>query len=415
MPAGSPPSRGAVMDIDFFAPDVAADPFPYYEKVRAAGRCVRNEAAGIWMVTGYDDTLAVLRDPARFSSTLMSDDTFGPWYEGAPTMLGTDPPEHTRLRSVVQRLFTHRATVQREPLVSRLVDELLARDGVSERLLSGEAVDVVAALAAPLPMLVTASLLGLPTRDQPLLSEWTDQMAVGSVAAAVAGTEPEGQETYARAVAAGHQLADYVREHLASRSQRQGQNVMSHLVAAADKGQVTDAEVTAACVLLLLAGGETTVKAIGNAIVLLARHPEERRRLHDDPTLLGLAVEEVLRYSGPSQFDPRLVVQDTRIGSSALHKGDVVWVFQPAANRDPERFPDPDRFDVARTPNPHVSFGYGIHLCLGAPFARLEMRIALRRLLELTPDFEVRQVDYGRGFFVRGPSTLQLVGTGKGR
>lgn len=394
------------MDIDFLSPALVADPFPVYEEVRRTGRCVPNEGAGIWMVPGHQDAVAVLRDVDHYSSTIMGDETFGPWYDGAPTMLGVDPPEHTRLRSAVQGLFTNRATARREPRVRQIVRDLLDAPPVADRLAAGQPVDLVGALAEPLSSTVVCELIGVPATERTLVASWTQEMVLGSVAAVAAPRQPGAAEVYERAVAAGRSLADYLTDQVRWRRTHRKDDLIAHLLHAERTGAMTEREVVAMCVLLLLAGIEATAKLIGNALVLLSDHPDERRRLAEDPRRIPSGVEEVLRFAGPTQFDPRLVVGAVDLGGTQLADGDVVWLLTAAAGRDPERFPAPGRFDVARPPGQHLAFGHGPHLCLGAPLARLEAKAALGELLSRVPDFTVTDVDHGTGFFVRGPESL---------
>lgn len=395
------------MDIDFLSSGLVADPFPVYEDVRRAGRCVRNDAAGIWMVPGHQDAVTVLRDVNHFSSTIMADETFGPWYDGAPTMLGADPPEHTRLRSAVQGLFTARATARREPRVRQLVDDLLNADLVVDRMASGQPVDLVEAVAEPLSSTVVCELIGIPTTDRSLVAGWTREMVLGSVAAVSADRRPDAAKLYQQAVAAGRHLSDYLTGQVRwRRTHRADDDLIAHLLGAERAGAMNEREVVATCVLLLLAGIEATAKLIGNGLVLLGEHPDERRQLVADPSLIRLGVEEVLRFAGPTQFDPRLVVGPVDLAGTRLPDGDVVWLLTAAADRDPERFPVPEQFDVTRSASQHLAFGHGPHLCLGAPLARLEAKAALGAVLSRTPEFMVSDINYGAGFFVRGPSAL---------
>lgn len=396
--------RHGTINVDFLAPEVVADPFPVYRSIRAMGPCVRNDLAAVWMVTGYDDAVSIFDDPVRYSSSVLADDTFGPWYRGSTTMLGSDPPDHTRLRSVVQRSFTGKAVRERAPGIARIVDRLVRADVFR----SSGPIDVLSVLALPLPALVTADLLGVPGEDADLITGWTQEMVVGSVAAVMAESDAAAAETYARAVDAGLHLADYVGDHLRGPRARAPGTVTESLLSAVDGGRIGRGEAVATCVLLLLAATETTAKLIANAVVLLAGHPDQRAAMAADPSLIRPAVEEVLRFSGPAQFDPRLVTVATHLHGQELAAGDVVWVLSAAAGRDPTRFPRPDDFDVARSPNPHLGFGHGVHLCLGAPLARLEAYSAIAALLRAAPQYAVDTVDYGTAFFIRGPVRLQV-------
>jgi cytochrome P450 len=396
------------LDVNFMKAEIVADPFPHYERIRSVGRCVRNGLAGVWMVTGYDDAVDIFRDVGRFSSRILADDTFGPWYSGASTMLGSDPPEHTRLRSALRQPFTVRSLGRWEPLVRRTVADLL-REALGDPA-HGEPIDFLEGVAFPLPALVTARLLGVPEVDAPRVVAWTHEMVVGSVASTFAEAEPDAAEVYRRAVEAGFELADYVRDRLlrGPGPADDADGILSRLLAAERAGVLTRPEVTATCVLLLLAGTETTAKLIANAVVLLAEHPDQRERLLAEPSLITSAVEEVLRFSGPAQFDPRLVTEDVSLGGVRLAAGDRVWVLTAAAGRDAAHFPIPSRFDIRRTPNAHLGFGHGLHLCLGAPLARMEAVAAVQALLHLMPHYTIAELDYGRAFFVRGPTRLRL-------
>ncbi|WP_131766604.1 cytochrome P450 [Candidatus Protofrankia californiensis] len=403
-------ARTPVLNINFMSPEVVADPFPVYERIRLLGRCVYNGLADVWMVTGYDDAVAILRDPSRYSSRVLADEKFGPWYDGAATMLGSDPPDHDRLRSALRPCFTVRAVSRWEPLVRATVEEVFA--ALQEPLRDGEPIDMLTGVAFPLAALVTCRMLGVPESDSSQVIRWTHEMAVGSVAAVLADTEPTAAALYRNAVSAGRALADYTRSRLASEAPAED-SLLAHLLAAHRTGTLTRPEVVATCVLLLLASTETMAKLIANAIVLIAAHPDQRRALLADRSLTGAAVEEVIRFSGPAQFDPRTVTEDTAIGAVSLSPGETVWVLTAAAGRDPIRFPHPERFDITRSPNQHLGFGHGIHLCLGAPLARVEARLALEQLLSLVPDYVVTTVDYGQSFFVRGPVRLEIARTGQ--
>jgi len=250
-------------------------------------------------------------------------------------------------------------------------------------------------------------MVGVPADEVDVVVAWTHDMALGSVAGMRRDIDPEARHLHERALHAGVALAEYVRSLLDHPVPPD--SLMARLLAASHSGMLRRSEVLASCVLLLLAATETTARLIGNTIALLADHPAQRKRVIADAALAAPAVEEVLRFSGPAQFDPRLVTAAARVGEARLVAGDVVWLLTAAAGRDPARFKDPSRFDIGRSPNPHLAFGHGLHHCLGAPLARLEARAVLTRLLADVPDHEVVHVDYGDGFFVRGPERLDLV------
>lgn len=389
------------LEIDFSDPGIVADPFPTYERIRGTGRCVWNPATDVWLVTGHADAVEIFRDHSRFSSRILADDTFGPWYGGAATMLGADPPEHDRLRAAIKGAFTKHNLSLLQPRI----------DMMAETMLLETSVNVMADLAYRLPAQVIGELIGVPAADMSTVTSWTCDMAVGSMAYIYGDLD-----RYRQAVTAGMALARYLAGEIAHHDRREA-TVFGRLLHAVEEGLISRDESIAACVLLFLAGTETTAKLLGNAVVLLAEHPEQRRSLVHDPRLVPTAVEEIIRYCGPAQFDPRLVTRAGEFADAQIAEGDVIWVLTAAAGRDSARFTEPHRFDVTRKPNPHLGFGHGIHLCIGAPLARMEATALLRALLRLAPHYDVFGVDYGHEFFVRGPSpTLQFtVGNGSPR
>lgn len=386
------------LEIDFSDPDIVADPLPTYERIRGTGRCVWNAATDVWLVTGHADAIEVFRDHTRFSSRILADDTFGPWYGGAATMLGADPPEHDRLRGALKGAFTKHSLALLQTSIDTMAQTMLLRTSAN----------IMADLAYRLPAQVIGELIGVPAADMATVTSWTCDMAVGSMAYIYGDVD-----RYQRAVTAGTALASYLASEIAAHDSGEA-NVFGRLLHAVEERVISRDESIAACVLLFLAGTETTAKLLGNAIVLLAEHPEQRRSLLHDLRLVPTAVEEIIRYCGPAQFDPRLVTRAGEFADAQLSEGDVIWVLTAAAGRDPARFTDPQRFDVTRKPNPHLGFGHGVHLCVGAPLARMEATALLRALLRLAPHYDVFGVDYGREFFVRGPSPALQFNFGRG-
>lgn len=395
------------MRLDPTSPDRVANPFEFYEQVRTAGRCVRDDQSGSWLIAGYSDAAAILRDNRLFSSKLMSNNLFGPWYDGAATMLGSDFPDHQRLRSVLQPCFTARRISDWTAELHRIGRDLLASRGLIDKVRDGAGADFMGTFAETFPVRVICRLLGIADEDQ---CEWiaglTTRMARGSAAAMVDATSP----AYTDAVTAGRELADNIRTVVTARKGQRTQpdGVIASLLDAESAQRISPQEVCATLVLLLLAGTDTVANAIGNSVVTLAEHPTARQQLATDPTVLGTAVEEILRFNGPTQFDPRLAMDDVDIGETQVQPGETVLVLQGAANRDPARFDRPSHFDITRTPNPHLSFGSGPHLCLGAALARLQMRTAISLVLEWIPNYAVEAVTYGDSLFVRGPTSLLI-------
>ena len=391
------------MEMNFFDPGVIADPFPYYDELHRHGPMVRNDLFGAWMVPAHEHALAVLKNPTTFSSVGLAQmatdriDAFG----GAPTMLFTDPPDHERLRGVVQKAFTPRAVAQLEPRVRQIVDELLApvRDG--------EPYDVIDQLAYPLPVIVIAEMLGVSAEDRPLFRQWSDALVNGLNEAA----STEDQE---RSRVAGEALREYFGREIAARRAKPVDDLVTRMVRANEvDGTLSDEELLASCVLLLVAGNETTTKFIGTMALYLAEHPDVRARLARDPSKLPRGFEELIRLVGPAQATMRAARADTEIAGTPVSEGDLVFVMLAAANRDPNVFPDPTRADLDRWPNAHLGFGHGIHFCIGAMTARLEAQIGFEQLLRISPDYELAvspdELRYSPSFFLRGLESLPVV------
>lgn len=374
-------------------PAVIADPFPALRRLQAEDPVHWSRALGSWVLTRYDHVKMALADP-RFSA-----DRISPFLEHAERRghaplgeLGrtvglwavfNDPPTHTRLRAVMNRAFTSRAVEAVRPRVQEIVDELLAR------VLPTGRIDLITDFAYPLPITVIGGLIGVAREDAERLKQWSDDLAafVGSAVAA--------PDKYARATRSVREMADYFRRLADVRRARPTGDLMSALVTAGQltAGQrgdaLTDDELIATCVLLLFAGHETTTNVIGNGMLALLRHPSEYAAWRDDLSLTATAVEELLRYDGPGQALVRIAATDVVLDGQRIARGDRVFLMINAANRDPRRFADPDRLDLRRDPNPHITFGHGIHYCVGAPLARLELSIAMPALVRRLPGLAV--------------------------
>jgi cytochrome P450 len=381
-------------------PAVKADPYPLYAEMRATGRVVANPfLAGQLMVPGYDDVIALLSDPETFSNGRLS----GPTSESvflAATMLNSDPPDHERLRGVVARAFTPRSVSALEGRMREVARDLVAP------LADGAAFDVVDELAERLPVLVIAEMLGVGTADLDNFVEWSHGL-LGSLDLFA----PPEKAQLARA--SSKLLHDYFAEEVARRRDRPtSDDLIGRLVAGNADGRLSEAEMLSSCVLLLLGGNETTTRLITNAALALARHPSERARLAADASLLPTAVDEVLRYDTPVQGNGRVATRSVELAGVDIPAGTLVVGLLAAANRDPEHFDDPDRFDVARAPNPHLAFSRGIHFCLGANLARLEARAAVGELLRVAPEYELAAppstLEYGPTFFFHSPAHLTI-------
>jgi len=393
---------GAV-DFNPMDPAFLADPYPTYHRLRTEDP-VHLSPLGFWVLTRYDDVVAVLRDArygkeaipafvaARFGSAIQP---------MALSMLDRDPPDHTRLRSLVSKAFTPRVVEGLRPRVQQIVDGLLAR------VASARSMDLIEQFAYPLPVNVICEMLGVPVEDHAQFKDWGLDVARGLDAIML----PADSDVLRRAVAARHALTDYFRRLIAARRTTPRGDLLSALIAAEEAGdKLNENELLATCILLLIAGHETTVNLIGNGTLALLRHPEQLRRLREQPELIGSAVEELLRYDGPVQRTARIPSEDVKIGGKAIAKGEMVMPFVGAADRDPAQFPDPDRLDITRADNRHIAFGWGIHFCLGAPLARLEGQIAINTLVQRLPKLALatsRPV-YRQSLTLRGLETLPV-------
>jgi cytochrome P450 len=374
----------ASVDDDILRPDRLADPYPYFAAVLADEPVRWNERYRAWFVHKHADVLWALRDPS-FSS-----DRVRPVYEQrlseaqraerAPTfdvlghwMVFMDPPRHTRIRKLVMPAFSPKAVASWRPRVEQVVAETVAGlAGVGE-------FDLVRDLAYPIPAVVIAELLGVPVEDRDRFKHWSDDILV-----LVFGAEGEGHRE--RAQRGLVELTGYLRELIARYRAEPGDNLISRLVrsTAADP-PLTEDELVATCALLVFGGHETTTNLIANGIRALLEHPAQLALLREDPARIGTAVEELLRFDGPSRMEVRRLVADVELRGRTMRAGDTVYLVQSAANRDPEVFDRPDTLDILREPNRHVGFGFGLHHCLGNFLARLEATVAIGAVVREMP------------------------------
>lgn len=374
------------LDEELTAAEFFANPYATYARMRDEDPVHWCEPWGQWVVTRFDDVLAINKDPQRFSSAgwekrfmaeLPADVRELPNMQrhyGTKVLSMTDPPEHTRLRRLVVRSFTPRVLDALRPSIEELVAELL--DAVARR----PVFDFVEDFAYPLPAIVIARLLGAPDDARDEFMRWSKDI-VDFVGTGHADTERAlRNETTLREFRAF--LEPVIRERRANPRD----DLMSILASTGEDGdRLTDDELVSTCIVLLFAGHETTANLLGNGLLALLRHPVQLDRLRRDPALVQSAVEELLRYDSPVQRNRRIALTDVDIRGATIRRGDPVMVFMGSANRDPEKFNDPDGLDVGRAPNPHQAFGHGIHFCVGAALSRLEAPIALLALLERFP------------------------------
>jgi pimeloyl-[acyl-carrier protein] synthase len=393
-------------DIQFnpMAPEFVADPYPTYHRLRAEDP-VHHSPLGFWVLTRYADVIAMLRDPRLIKEPIAAfvAARFGmavPPGLGL-SMLDRDPPDHTRLRGLVSKAFTPKALESLRPHIQGIVDGLLAKvEGRGE-------MDLIEEFAYPLPVRVICEMLGVPVADHERFKQWGLDIARGLDAIML----PPDSEVAQRSMAGRRALAAYFRELIAERRAAPREDMLSALIAAEEAGdKLNEDELMATCLLLLVAGHETTVNLIGNGSLALLRHPGELRKLRDNPGLITTAVEELLRFDGPVQRTARIPSEDITVGDHTIPKGEMVMPFLGAADRDPAQFPDPDRLDITRGDNRHIAFGMGIHFCLGAPLARMEGQIAINTMLRRLPKLAlaIDKPDYRQSLTLRGLQALPV-------
>jgi cytochrome P450 len=344
------------------------------------------------MVPGFQDCREVLTDDGMRFSEFPSDPEILPWFE-APTMISTDGAEHHRLRACLTPLFTRRRVDRWERRVEEVVEQLLAPLAAGD-----ETFDLIADFTM-VPTIIVAEMLGVPEERHGDFRRWSN---------AIVGNLAFGHENLdARAVLArtAVELNQYLAEEIERHRRERPDDLLTAMVAACDEGQLSGDEVRAGAVLLLVAGYETTAKLLANSLVAFELNPGQRELLVNDPSLMPAAIEEVLRWRSTVQALPRIVTHDTELAGVELKAGDVLYALVAAANRDPGRWENAGTFDVRRAQQAHFGFGYGSHLCIGAPLARLEAKVALGALLRLAPNFRLRGVDLGPAFFTRGPES----------
>lgn len=400
------------LDQQLLSPAFYHNPYPLYAQLRQDAPVVWSERMGAWLITRYDDVLATLRDTQHFSSQgrmLAALDRLAPderaqlqpfeqHFTGG--LINSDPPDHTRLRTLINKAFSPRMVEQLRGRVATLVNEFL--DAVQAR----GAMDVIADLAYPLPATVIAEMLGAPGADRERFKRWSE---------GIFAIQGRGRLTFAQlAQAQEHLLAfrAYLRGLIAARRAQPHDDLLGQLVAVEMAGdRLSEAELLTTCVTLLTAGHETTTNLIGNTLYTLLQHPDQLQAICQESALLPTAIEEVLRFESPLQRNPRRLAQDYEYAGQAMRKGDFVLQMLGSANRDPAIFAAADHFDSQRQPNRHVAFGFGLHFCLGAPLARLEAPIAVQLILERLSNLRLAQpaAPWLHHNLVRGLASLPVV------
>ena len=374
-----------LLELHPFALEVVEDPYRWYELLRQAGPVLRLRNPDLYVVTGYEEVVTVLRNPGAFSSSLGyralgadylrpgkdTSEVFGVDMHSMRMLISTDPPEHTRVRRLLSRAFTPRSVLDLEPQLQAICDELI--DELLANAATGSA-DLMRDFANPFPVTVIAELLGIPTERRADFRRWSDAL-VGGLSGDVEMTELANT---------GRELFSFMSDVVERRRAEPGSDLISRLVVTTDEDgddPLTMEEMTLIAILLLAAGNETTTNLLGNAFNAFAIHLRQAERVWSDPSLVPNAVEEVLRWDSPVQCLLRGTTAPISLGGIDLPAGAVVLISFAAANRDPAKFPDPDRFDITRGATDHLAFGHGIHFCLGASLARNEARIALDAII----------------------------------
>jgi cytochrome P450 len=386
-----------------------ADPYPAFAELRERGRVHWYEPTRQWLVPHHADVSALLRD-RRLGRTYLHRFTHEEFGRTPPPaahepfhtlndhgLLDLEAPDHTRIRRLVTKAFTPRTVQALEPVVQRLAAGLVAD------FKEAGGGDLLAEVAEPLPVAVIAEMLGVPESDRPLLRPWSADIC------GMYELNPS-DETAARAVRASTEFSAYLRELIAVRRERPGDDLVSALIAAHDEGdRLSEQEMISTCVLLLNAGHEATVNTTANGWWTLFRHPDQLAALRADHSLLSTAVDELMRYDTPLQLFERWVLDDIEIDGVVVPRGSELALLFGSANRDGARFDRPDTLDLSRADNPHVSFGAGIHYCLGAPLARIELAASFGELLRQCPTMRLAaEPRWKGGFVIRGLEDLRV-------
>ncbi len=380
------------MQAGLFSGQGMSDPYPTYARLRAAGPAVQ-VAPGTWAVSRYEEVIRVLKDYGSFSSAALG---FGGGF-GARTVIGTDPPEHTRMRNIVNKAFTPRMVAAMEPRIRQITSELI------DTILAADDFDFIRDLAVPLPVTIIAEILGVDPEHKDDFKRWSDNLLF-SGAVSMGGGSGQAQMTQ-------EEFRAYFGEVIEARRRLPKDDLISALTRAEEADALTAAEVMSFTLLLLIAGNETTTNLLGNAMLALLDHPAEMERASADVSLVPNLIEEALRYESPVQLIMRTCTQDADVGGTTIPKGSMVMPMYASANRDDRQFDDPDRFDLSRTNSrDHVAFGYGPHFCLGAPLSRLEGVVAYEEILRRLPGIQrvEDKVEWLPSMLIRGPRRLPL-------
>jgi hypothetical protein len=405
------PTPEELLGFNPFDPEFRRDPYPVYKELRQRAPVLRTPF-GMVVASRYAECASLTHDP-RFSSDQRNSAQYKLFVEQqraagtpvdesefSPSFLFLDAPDHTRLRGLVSKAFTARRIENLRPRIQEFVDELI--DAHQPR----GSMEVIEDLAFLLPVTIISEMLGVPSEDADTFKAWSRELA--------RSLDPEiavPPEVIERRQKASESFRDYFQTLIAKRRGDPQDDLLSALIAAEDGGdKLTELELLSTCVLILIAGHETTVNLIGNGVLQLLRHPVQLERLRSDPSLVKPMVEEVLRFDPPVQFNGRIALEDTDVAGETIHAGEMVITLIGSANRDPGHFPDADTFDIARAPNAHIAFSTGPHFCLGAALARLEGQIALQTLVDRVPNLRLATdaIEYKENIVLRGLAALPV-------
>lgn len=395
-------------DKPMFGPEQLANPYPLYHRLRSESPVSWSDELDGWLITGFDELATAVRDPrlsVRSKIDIPLKKIHNPLVREmmekiAPNMWNSDPPAHNRMRALVSKAFTPKAVEAMAPRIQVAVDRLLDQVQGQGRM------DLIADLTHPLPVLVIAEMLGVPAEERDRFKGWSDAVAI--LANWVGELTPAEVMQIGKAVM---EFRSYTKILIEQRRTEPQDDLITALVQAEEAGdRLSEGELYSNIFLLNIAGHETTTNLIGNAVLALLRHPEQLQKLRDDPALLPNAVEELLRFDSSVQMTTRLATEDVELAGKTIRKGQIAYILWGAANRDPKHFPDPDRLDITRANVNHVAFGAGIHYCLGASLARLEIRICIGTLLRRFPHLQLAtdNLEYHANFDLHGLKSLPV-------
>lgn len=409
-------ARSGLAPFDPFHPEFLADPYRFYATYREAdpvhwGTPCEPTVPGCWYILRYDDAQFVLDDqrfcveiahaiPPEFLPPVP--EPFRPFFEQTGDwFIFRDPPDHTRLRKLVSGALTRKQVEQLKPRIHQVATELLDRAGDAQQ------IDIIRDYAATLPVIIIADLLGMPLDNRRQLHHWSKAILAGINLR----QSEEAPRLLMEATTAVQEFSAHIRDLIAEKRRHPDEHLMSRLIAAAEaEGQLSEREVVATCIMLFFAGHETTVNLIGNGLLALLKNPDQLALLRRHPELINSTVEEMARYDSSGQMTFRFAIKDVELRGKRIGPGEPIAVVIGAANRDPNVFADPDKFDITRQHNPHLAFGSGRHHCLGASLARMEARISITALLERMPEIKLlsEKEEWNQSIGLRGLATLPV-------